>query len=399
MSTLVVHIGAGRHSLQLRGKHRQLLSSALAQLFIPALRILEELPLTNTGFGLLLDLNGDATCDATVAHVRQGELADLLLLHGIWDSRHPTVLCELVMTAMDLFYGPSTAANQMGLSKPAMLSYAAARRTLLVLRALDKAGQDTLVSAKQKATHQRYLPHLEWEGLQSEMGAQEPEGAKAESLDDESAELDVFSSTGRTSTPETPLLRAHNPLAVCNLLSKDDGMEERLLPEVEDTIGLVELSGLDFNISALTGGNVLKFPGRILCAGIYGAGLAFHRERGVEVCCLCSGNGDDIVRMGLALHVAQELALAPLRGLGAHLVRTVQRRGAGVQLQAVDADGNRILYVGIIAVVKTPDAFTLVYCHSTETFYFGFRSNGVLELVLSSLDGATGTFVHGEYKL
>lgn len=71
------------------------------------------------------------------------------------------------------------------------------------------------------------------------------------------------------------------------------------------------------------------------------------------------------------------------------LVDIIMQASIDVPLTAVDKYNNTIIYMGAVCVIHdlNSGAKRLVYCHSTESFYFGFRShNKKPELILSRLD-------------
>lgn len=174
---------------------------------------------------------------------------------------------------------------------------------------------------------------------------------------------------------------------------------------VQDTVGVINFDN-ELTLSTSSGGTFLKFPGRVSCAGIYGSGLAIAETEGTRITCLCSGNGDDIIRMRLAGHIADILLRSAKDDdwpdFPAIMVSNTINQSKTVTLSARDNNHNPIVYVGVIAVIQHEGRTTLAYCHSTESFYFGFvNSNGEKEVVLSSQsdEAKIGHFVSGQYKL
>lgn len=321
---LVVHIGAGRHSPQLDRKYKKLLKSALENDFLGASRVIEESPLTNTGYGSSLDINGNATSDCTWVAVENGKVKSLSL-HNV-KHRNPISVCSEIHEKLQSMYAKDTALGKLGLLKPAMLNY------------------DGIQKEWNLPVHDLVLPR-----------------AKS-----------VFE----------------------KYKSAVEGVEEEI--EVQDTIGLIAV-GSSTIIASSSGGNILRLPGRISCAGVFGSGVAFHRHGDIEVSCMCSGNGDDILRTCLGNHVAEKLAEAGSDiDLGQYMVEVVQQRCSLFELEGVNHELEGICYFGIIALVKGASS-SLVYCHSTESFYFGFRRGDTTEIVLSR--GTLGKFVYGEFML
>lgn len=357
MQDLVIHIGAGNHSSLLDAKYRRLLKNALAHDISKASAAVEKSPLTNTGFGSSLDCDGNASCDCTFATVEGGKLQQVLSLTAVVDCATPTAACQRVLEQVGKIYHPGSARGHLGLLRPSSLTFESARGICPDLP------RDDLVLDRTRGVYLRYQEHV--------------------------AALESLLANGEAGEEATT-----------SELQKQ--LSPSLSAGVQDTVGFIE-TGTPVHLACSSGGSFLRLPGRISCAGVYGAGTGFSKAGSVEVFCLCSGNGDDIIKMGLGAHVADNLAVGLLEcaewpELGPILTEIVRNRGLLVCLEAVDLALMSILYVGVIAVVREGQKQRLVFCHSTETFYFGFRSRGKIETVLSR-HGKAGTFVCGEYKM
>lgn len=174
---------------------------------------------------------------------------------------------------------------------------------------------------------------------------------------------------------------------------------------VQDTVGVMHFDE-HLSLSTSSGGTFLKVPGRVSCAGVYGAGVATAQAGEDRVYCMCTGNGDDIIRMRLAGFVADTLLQCVKTDEWADflevMVLSIIDNGRTVQLSGLNDHDERMIYVGVIAVIQQRSRTTLAFCHSTESFYFGFvDSRGDREIVLSALPGKKqrGHFVSGQYKL
>lgn len=166
--------------------------------------------------------------------------------------------------------------------------------------------------------------------------------------------------------------------------------------EVQDTIGLIHAENNQLSVLSSSGGNFFKLPGRSGCAAIPGAATAVRFCGPWTISCLCSGNGDDIVQMNLAAKVVQ--SFDDIDTFSMSLVPTIEHAGSQVLLQAQDMHGKSILYVGVLGLIcnsETKEA-AIVYAHSTETFYFGFRGKKTRTVLSRS---KPGVFVQGEYKI
>lgn len=372
MPALLIHIGAGKHSSLLDSKYRRLLKNALSQDFSTASITIEQSPLTNTGYGSSLDSVGNASCDCTVVTVRKGKVDGLLSLTNITDSTTPTRACQQVFAQLVKDYHPQSLKGQLGLLRPSVMDFKAARTLCKDIP------MENLVLNRTKWLYSKYLEH----------------GSKLEKL------IQSGSFGEQTRQEDLQEVGANNTKEHKATLETFQDLSRDI---IQDTVGIIEIDET-IQMACSSGGNFLHPPGRISCAGIYGTGTGYGRSGSVQVVCLCSGNGDDIVKMGLGAHVSDRMAQLLLSveewpDLGTTLVGIVEHRSSMFQLEAIDSQLNRILYVGVVAVVKDSERQRVVFCHSTESFYFGFRGNGNVETVLSRHAGKVGTFVCGEYKM
>jgi taspase (threonine aspartase 1) len=175
---------------------------------------------------------------------------------------------------------------------------------------------------------------------------------------------------------------------------------------ITDTIGVIEIKDDYSKIATSSGGNFFKVPGRIGCAGEIGGAVDYRRQNEMEISCVCSGNGEDILQMKLARFVVEHFD-PDVEQYGQHLVEMIQQHGTKFNLLAKGKfDDKAIVYVGVIVIVndRQRGIKRLIYCHSTESFYFGFRAWEQLEpnTVLSRLDNPSkvgNVFAYGEFKV
>lgn len=377
MFILVIHIGAGCHSSHLDARYRKLLKTALSKDLREASTLIERNPLTNTGYGSSLDSEGHASCDCSIASVSSGKVVNMLTLTNITDCRNPTVACQQVLALLEAEY--QGLKGQMGLLRPSTLDFGAAREKY------SEIPSESILLNNARVLYARFMEH---EAALRSLVEKEQESREDQHKETLESKRPCREDKERKNTADGAFEHALSP---------------RLAPDVQDTVGLIQLD-TTVHIATSSGGNFLHPPGRVSCAGVFGAGLGYGRGETVEVFCLCSGNGDDIVKMGLAAHVADSMAQKLLEAgewpdLGTLLVETVERRSSMFQMAAVDSNLNHIVYVGVLAVVRNGRKVRLVFCHSTESFYFGFRTQSGIETVLNRHDGSVGTFVCGEYKL
>lgn len=155
--------------------------------------------------------------------------------------------------------------------------------------------------------------------------------------------------------------------------------------EISDTIGITYISDNETTIVTSSGGNFFKLPGRIGCAGVIGAAIARKKLDDCEICCMCSGNGEQIIKSKLAWEIANNIYNVAGDEYGEYLERKVYEL-------------NPKFYVGFIIILNYQSRVQLLYGHTTPTFYFGFRSPNQTRVILSSSD-KLGHFTFGEYSL
>lgn len=359
---LVVHIGAGNHQAN-KAKYQGILKKALDHDFLTASEIIEKSQWTNTGYGSNPDWNGSASCDGTLASVNHHNKVHVTLLTEIIDCAVPTRALDAVAEKLHQLYSDGLVRGHLGLVRPVSMPFALAREIVDLPREpiLLHRGRKYYESVRSVLA----LEHLA--GFGAEMGAVSTNVA-ANTTDV------AFSGTDKREA-DFSAVSSHVPHF-----------------PVADTVGFIESSPA-LRFSTTSGGHMLRFPGRTSCAGIYGAGSGYACLGDAEVVTLCSGNGDDIITMGLASHVSDHMAAAATAG--EVLAETLQR--------IVLSRAQLVLscYVGVLCVVRgranSARKSTLVYCHTTETFYFGFRSSAGTEVVLSK--GKRGLCVGGEFRL
>lgn len=430
--TIVLHIGAGRHLPGLATHHKRLLSLAANEPGLAAVaRAIEQSPLTNTGRGLTLDRTGQASLDCCLFTADHGRLTEQLAVLDISQEPCPTLAALAAADWLDAEFRRSGLAHLLGLLRPSCILY---DRFLLYafgcpgLAKLPPALMPGLLVLKRAWRDYQSFERC----LRQKQDSEEPQKEAVPTTDLLASHLAGLSPTHPLETPSPHTLNASpaktgngrptspyreslagqtTPRAEASFQDQAADplqLAEPLLatqrPPVEDTVGVLELTGSTIKGTTSSGGNFYRVPGRVSCAGLYGAGIAYASHNGVETVCMCLGNGDDIVRMQLAGQLCQQVALQltpdlPWPDLGAVLVDAVLGRASQACLQAVDESLLQIVYVGVLMVVRCAGRTRLAFCHSTESFYFAFRLGGTTETVLSVASAGAGKFTHGEYKL
>ncbi|RLV92219.1 hypothetical protein JA1_003287 [Spathaspora sp. JA1] len=159
------------------------------------------------------------------------------------------------------------------------------------------------------------------------------------------------------------------------------GRVEELKHEITDTIGLIHITEDKTTLATSSGGNFFKLPGRIGCAGVLGAAIDFKRFNNFEISCMCSGNGEDIIRYKLAWEIVNNISQVPEDEYALYFKRLIGS-----------------MYCGFIVTIKSNSTSHLLYGHTTESFHFGFRVGENTRVILSHSE-KQGDFTFGEYKL
>lgn len=367
---LVIHLGAGNHDRRKTKSYKKLIIHALKanQPIIPTSSIIEKSPLTNTGYGSCLNMLGEVECDASILVAnRINNTVSMKSLIGINDSLYPISTTATVFSGIESLYN-RTNTNQFGITMPIKLSYQSFSKYQNFQ--LPCSNRD-LVSPSAQTFYDTYQPKI---SLQSANNVHE------------------------TYQPQISLLNSSNSL--CD----DSGVGS-----VTDTIGLLEIDQNQTTIATSLGGNFFKVPGRIGCAGEIGSSIDFYRNtlNCLEISCLCSGNGEDIMQMKLSHYIVNNFDINQNHNWGENLVNLIQNHLAGFDLFGKSKfNDDSILYVGVIVIINNikDNWKRLIYCHSTESFYFGFRTDDQKvdpNVVFSHLDDSSKvgkTFAYGEFK-
>lgn len=170
-------------------------------------------------------------------------------------------------------------------------------------------------------------------------------------------------------------------------LYKDKVFKDKKLPNgISETIGVIHLENNTTTIASSSGGNLFKLPGRIGCAGIIGASIAFNKFEDVKISCMCSGNGEQIIRYKLAQLLVENIYNYLEDNYGECIDNLLCRLPVP-------------LYIGFIVVIETLERVQLLYGHTTESFHFGFRVAKDKTKVILSYAEQEGKLTFGEYIL
>lgn len=232
--------------------------------------------------------------------------------------------------------------------------------------------------------------------------------------------LDVHSSLARRYHPTDNRLGLSRPLLVDDHSDVDPllvtprcrhiydrfrhQIPRQTLEGVTDTIGVTHITTSGTLVAASSGGNFFKLRGRIGCAAVLGSAIAHRISGGYSLTCMCSGNGEDIMAMQLARAIVGGLSHELARPHDVDMPQTmqtvIQAESSAIVATATDTSGAPMVYVGTVCAAHhlESDRVIVAYCHTTESFFFGFRgTQGEPEVVLSTQPTA-GRYCRGQFR-
>uniref|UniRef100_A0A914USH8 Threonine aspartase 1 n=1 Tax=Plectus sambesii TaxID=2011161 RepID=A0A914USH8_9BILA len=179
-----------------------------------------------------------------------------------------------------------------------------------------------------------------------------------------------------------------------NSLVVDGERKERL-----DTVGAVAL-GRDWSTAAAvsSGGLLLKQPGRLSHAPVFGAGAWAEEDEELSVAVSVSGCGEYLMRTHFAENLSQQLLTAarsesclPMEAAS----RFFERQFLRAKVNRHAADGR--LLAGAIAIVANRELqeAELIWMHNTGSLCLAYSSNNSAKCVMSELRGDQRLLVSG----
>lgn len=349
-SCLVIHIGAGNHSKKKNKLYKALLKKSLqTDTLLHASQIVERSLLTNTGYGASLNLNKEVKCDASYLKIENGQIrgGSMYNINTIFPI---TSLLDGLLN-LDKLYRDGN--NTFGLSKPVMLDYDSLKVLDNILgNEIQEKGEVNPVLPIAAKFYDKYRPFL------------------------------------------------FNSQSSSELIRFQDN--------VTDTIGIISINENVTEIASSSGGNFFKLPGRIGCAGIIGASTDFITRQGMEISCICSGTGEHIIETKLANFLIHNICLNDEDNRISLLIKSLKLFSANLFLHSASQENlkqERIFYVGAIITLRNSitGRIQILYIHSTESFYFGFKSSKLdSEVVFSRLNKNAKPgidFAYGEFVI
>ncbi|RDX55102.1 N-terminal nucleophile aminohydrolase [Lentinus brumalis] len=269
MQVVAVHGGAGFHSLSSAPEVKRALRSACVraitdgpgsvtsalQAVSAAVAALEDEECLNAGYGSNLTLSGTVECDASIMDGRTGDFG---AVGAVPDVQHPIRAAHEVLRY-------SRKPDPLARIPPLILVSTGASQ-FVEMQGLERRPPATMISPR---------AHQEWKKWRDEL-----EAAQA-----------------RNGAPD-----ADHPGQAQSVPAQFDGLRNR-----QDTVGAVvwDAAG-DLAAGVSSGGLLLKLPGRVGEAGIYGAGCWATRN----AACSVSGAGEYITRMSLARAICDAVEAA-----------------------------------------------------------------------------------------
>lgn len=323
---LIAHIGAGNHSKKNEKEYKKLIKLSLnphtdgIHAIIECSKVLDDSPLTNTGYGSSLNILGKISNDASILQFKDGKMSHFGVVNDI-NHKYPLFECIEMFKDIDELY-INKKLKSIGLTKPKIIHYSAKRNIYEMLGKSYNQQECEIPEKEQKL-------------------------------------FEIFQKGLLNTVDET----------------------------VQDTVGIIHINDDITTIGTSSGGNFLKLPGRVGCAGVIGAGIDFKLKESQEVSCACSGNGEDIIMMKLANYMVTEWDQDI-----STLNQALQSKWSNIH-----TDRSK-LYVGVIIVIKEKDTndIRIIYYHTTETFYFGFQYHST-KIITSRLDKEP--YIVGEYHI
>lgn len=423
---LLIHIGAGNHGSLRKQQYRKLIQQALLLgLAMAALEILERLEFTNTGYGSSLNLNGAVECDASFImslvplsnHQTPavGTPSDVFLDSVSVDplDRNSSRLPLLVLLASP--DGLLVNERKLYPTKRLRLDSMASARVPVVEDSLRVAGlrsppqRGTVVGIHDSATPITTAVKV-FEGISQlyddrnfrRYGITVPLLINYRCIEPDDPYFADLPRLDPKSLILPPAQQFYD--LVCSRLAVG-GSPPKADAQVLDTIGLAEITPLETTVLTLSGGNFFKLPGRIGCAGEVGGAVDLFHQNDYEVACMCLGNGEDIMTMKLSHEIVRQVGKHPEDSYPEDIVHIIEDLREGFNLQAVNTKLETIVYVGVVVTIHnlTTGEVRILYCHLTESFYFGFHNHGddKPHVVLSKLDDfdmAGKLWTYGEFK-
>ncbi|KAI0780053.1 nucleophile aminohydrolase [Fomes fomentarius] len=329
---VAVHGGAGFHAqscdAEVKRALRSACMSALARgdsathLVIEAISILEDEEYLNAGYGSNLTMNGSVECDASIMDGLTGDFGAVGAIPGV---KHPVQAAHEVLRY-------SRTSDPLSRIPPLLLVSSGASE-FAKSRNLECIPPESLISPR--AEH-------EWAKWKSQ-------------LEHARANQQLTSSEGIDTTRRD--------------LNQVDGMHER-----QDTVGAVvwDASG---NLAAgvSSGGLLLKLPGRVGEAAIYGAGCWATQN----IACSVSGAGEYITRLSLARTICDAIEAAGDNQDTHGILETIL---GGVFRKLCSERGERSPQAGILLLAKERDDdgqhTPRLWCaFTTDSMAIGFASS------------------------
>ncbi|EDK46224.1 hypothetical protein LELG_04405 [Lodderomyces elongisporus NRRL YB-4239] len=346
---LVIHIGAGNHAVTSNKKYSNLLRKALSHNnILDAASEVEVSNLTNTGYGSSLNKVGKVEIDASFIDSASS-------FHASWANN-----CRLPQNGTKPTQ-PETKAVRIG-SITGLKCREPTREMVRIFGELEQQYAET-----------PYLTmpiSLNCTSLKSYMKINEDK------------DEDLISA------------KAQRIYEIYNT----DGISTTAKEEISDTVGLTQIKEHGFVMVTSSGGNFFKLPGRIGCAGVINAAISHKETNGLKISCMCSGNGEQIIRYNLASFLVEKFStrFGELEW-GSNLSK---------ELFALDSE----LYIGFIVIIEPivnivnnnggcehVKKISLIYGHSTESFHFGYRAGDNETKTILSFAEKKELFTFGEY--
>lgn len=178
---------------------------------------------------------------------------------------------------------------------------------------------------------------------------------------------------------------------IIDSLSDTTGVTD--VSEVCDTIGVtnIDVEHKTVDIMCSSGGNFFKLPNRIGCAALIGSGcdLILRNDNDTYISIMCTGNGEQICQLKLASYIINNITVDDETSYASQVETLIHQLEILYNIQS---------YFGLVLCVTEKLYTTIVYLHTTETFYWGFKYKDKIDVILSR-SKVKGKMTYGEFFL
>eukprot|EP00835_Amoeboradix_gromovi_P005269 NODE_480_length_7860_cov_0.165958.p3 type:complete len:291 gc:universal NODE_480_length_7860_cov_0.165958:1223-351(-) len=172
------------------------------------------------------------------------------------------------------------------------------------------------------------------------------------------------------------------------LISGDDYLKSKgvyeekenksVLCEGHDTVGCIGYKNGQLCVGTSSGGILRKDKGRVGSSFVYGVGGFIKIQNNKEIAITSSGAGEQILISDFCRNVVNRLLIG--QDYLSILKESIQEFLCDILLAEYPSK-----LIGILIVVVENAHLEFLYCHSTPTFFFGYKHNNTFKATMSEL--------------